>query len=152
MSWLGRGFGFAFGVAIVIGLIAVGAAAAKVVVLTFVAVLLASALEPMVGLIRARVPVGRGATILLVYLGFFVTVLGLAFLVVPAAIGQGQQIVAKLPGLIETTRDWADTLRPRVLATSVTELLDSVSHVVIKAALRVPTPCSRSGPLRQRRR
>jgi predicted PurR-regulated permease PerM len=130
MSWLVRGFGFAFGVAIVIGLIALGAAAGKVLVLTFVAILLASALEPMVGVIRDRLPVGRGATILLVYLGFFVTVLGLAFLVVPAAIGQGQQIVAKLPGLIETTRTWAETLRPAVLSTSVTELLDSVSQAV----------------------
>jgi predicted PurR-regulated permease PerM len=130
MSWLVRGFGFAFGVAIVIGLIALGAAAGKVLVLTFVAILLASALEPMVGVIRDRLPVGRGATILLVYLGFFVTVLGLAFLVVPAAIGQGQQIVAKLPGLIETTRTWAETLRPAVLSTSVTQLLDSVSQAV----------------------
>ncbi|MFL5649209.1 MAG: AI-2E family transporter, partial [Chloroflexota bacterium] len=134
MSWLVRGFGFAFGVAIVIGLIALGAAAGKVLILTFVAVLLASALEPMVGVIRDKLPVGRGGTILLVYLGFFVTVLGLAFLVVPAAIGQGQQIVAKLPGLIDTTRSWAQTLRPDVLSTSVTELLDSVSHVVTPPA------------------
>ncbi|MFL5722576.1 MAG: AI-2E family transporter [Chloroflexota bacterium] len=134
MSWLVRGFGFAFGVAIVIGLIALGAAAGKVLILTFVAVLLASALEPMVGFIRDKLPVGRGGTILLVYLGFFVTVLGLAFLVVPAAIGQGQQIVAKLPGLIDTTRSWAQTLRPDVLSTSVTELLDSISHVVTPPA------------------
>ncbi|MFL5677838.1 MAG: AI-2E family transporter [Chloroflexota bacterium] len=134
MSWLVRGFGFAFGVAIVIGLIALGAAAGKVLILTFVAVLLASALEPMVGVIRDKLPVGRGGTILLVYLGFFVTVLGLAFLVVPAAIGQGQQIVAKLPGLIDTTRSWAQTLRPDVLSTSVTELLDSISHVVTPPA------------------
>ncbi|MFL5711468.1 MAG: AI-2E family transporter [Chloroflexota bacterium] len=134
LSWLVRGFGFAFGVAIVIGLIALGAAAGKVLILTFVAVLLASALEPMVGVIRDKLPVGRGGTILLVYLGFFVTVLGLAFLVVPAAIGQGQQIVAKLPGLIDTTRSWAQTLRPDVLSTSVTELLDSVSHVVTPPA------------------
>ncbi|MFL5719585.1 MAG: AI-2E family transporter [Chloroflexota bacterium] len=134
MSWLVRGFGFAFGVAIVIGLIALGAAAGKVLILTFVAVLLASALEPMVGVIRDKLPVGRGGTILLVYLGFFVTVLGLAFLVVPAAIGQGQQIVAKLPGLIDTTRSWAQTLRPDDLSTSVTELLDSVSHVVTPPA------------------
>ncbi|MFL5667973.1 MAG: AI-2E family transporter [Chloroflexota bacterium] len=134
LSWLVRGFGFAFGVAIVIGLIALGAAAGKVLILTFVAVLLASALEPMVGVIRDKLPVGRGGTILLVYLGFFVTVLGLAFLVVPAAIGQGQQIVAKLPGLIDTTRSWAQTLRPDVLSTSVTELLDSISHVVTPPA------------------
>jgi predicted PurR-regulated permease PerM len=134
MSWLVRGFGFAFGVALVVGLIALGAAAGKVLILTFVAILLASALEPMVGLIRDRLPVGRGATILLVYLAFFVTVLGLAFLVVPAAIGQGQQIVAKLPGLIETTRTWAQTLRPEILSTSVTELLDSVAQAVTPRA------------------
>src|SRR3954454_23650558 len=109
MSWSIRGFGFAFGAAIVIGLIALGAAALKVLILTFVAILLASALEPMVGMIRGRLAVGRGRTILLVYLGFFVTVLGLAFLVVPAAIGQGQQIVSKLPGLIESTKAWAGT-------------------------------------------
>jgi len=130
MSWVVRGFGFAFGVAIVLGLIALGAAAGKVLILTFVAILLASALEPMVGVIRERLPVGRGSTILLVYVTFFVTVLGLAFLVVPAAIGQGQQIVAKLPTLIETTRTWSETLRPAVLSTSVRELLDSVSTVV----------------------
>ena len=105
MPWMVRGFGFAFGVAIVVGLIALGAAAGKVLILTFVAILLASALEPMVGVIRERLPVGRGSTILLVYVTFFVTVLGLAFLVVPAAIGQGQQIVAKLPTLIEIDAD-----------------------------------------------
>src|SRR6478735_6759969 len=134
MSWVVRGFGFAFGVAIVLGLIALGAAAGKVLILTFVAILLASALEPMVGVIRNRLPVGRGSTILLVYLAFFVTVLGLAFLVVPAAIGQGQEIVAKLPRLIETTRTWAATLRPAVLSTSVTELLNSVAKVVTPTA------------------
>jgi predicted PurR-regulated permease PerM len=130
MSWVVRGFGFAFGVAIVLGLIALGAAAGKVLILTFVAILLASALEPMVGVIRERLPVGRGSTILLVYVTFFVTVLGLAFLVVPAAIGQGQQIMAKLPTLIETTRTWAETLRPAVLSTSVRDLLDSVAKFV----------------------
>ena len=66
------------------------------------------------------------------------TVLGLAFLVVPAAIGQGQQIVAKLPSLIETTRTWAETLRPAVLSTSVTELLDSVSKVVTPTGAPAP--------------
>jgi len=131
MSWLMRGFGFALGVAIVIGLLVLGAAAGKVLILTFVAVLLASALEPMVGAIRERMPVGRGGTILLVYVGFFVTVLGLAFLVVPAAIGQGQQIVAKLPALVESTKAWASTLEPKILSRSITELLDSVSKAVI---------------------
>ena len=86
--WALRGMGLAIGVAIVVGLIALAVAAGGVLLLLFVAILLASALEPIVGLLRGRLPIGRGATILLVYAGFFVTVLGLAFIVVPAAIRQ----------------------------------------------------------------
>ena len=44
--------GLAIGVAIVVGLIALAVAAGGVLVLLFVAILLASALEPMVGVIR----------------------------------------------------------------------------------------------------
>ena len=89
--------GLAIGVAIVVGLIALAVAAGGVLVLVFIAILLASALEPIVGIIRDRLPLGRGATILVVYVTFFVTVIGLAFIVVPAAIAQGQEIVTGLP-------------------------------------------------------
>ena len=66
--------GLAIGVAIVVGLIALAVAAGGVLLLLFVAILLASALEPIVGPIRDRLPLGRGATILVVYVTFFVTV------------------------------------------------------------------------------
>jgi predicted PurR-regulated permease PerM len=118
--------GLALGVAIVVGLIALAAAAGGVLVLLFVAILLASALEPIVGFLRSRLPIGRGATILLVYVTFFLAVIGLAFVVVPAAIGQGQKILASLPAFFESIRTWAATLRPRALGQSVTGLLGSV--------------------------
>ena len=100
-SWTLRGAGLALGAAIVVGLINLGLAAGGVLILVFVAILLASALEPMVGLIRDHLPLGRGATILVVYLTFFVTVIGLALVVVPAAIGQGQEVLDRLPTFIE---------------------------------------------------
>ena len=106
--WTIRGAGIAAGIALVVGVIALAVAAGGVLILLFVAILLASALEPIVGLIRDRLPLGRGATILVVYATFFVTVLGLAFIVVPAAIAQGEQVVAGLPAFFESARSWAD--------------------------------------------
>ena len=100
-SWTVRGAGLALGAAIVIGLIALGIAAGSVLLLLFVAILLAAALEPMVGLLRERLPLGRGATILAVYLGFFVTVVGLAHGVVPAALPPGEQVIAPRPPFFE---------------------------------------------------
>jgi len=131
--WTVRGAGIAAGIALVVGLIALAVAAGGVLILLFVAILLASALEPIVGLIRDRLPLGRGATILVVYATFFVTVLGLAFIVVPAAIAQGEHVVAGLPAFFDAARSWASTLRPHALATSVKALIDSVASVTHQA-------------------
>ena len=121
--------GLAIGVAIVVGLIALAVAAGGVLVLAFIAVLLASALEPMIGAIRDRLPLGRGATILVVYVTFFVTVIGLAFIVVPAAIAQGQEIVSGLPSTLDSIRSWAANLEPAILGDSITRLADSAGKV-----------------------
>jgi predicted PurR-regulated permease PerM len=128
--WAVRGMGLALGAAIVVGLIGLGIAAGGVLLLLFVAILLASALEPIVDILRDRLPVGRGAAILLVYAAFFVAVLGLAFVVVPKAISQGQEVVAAMPAFFDTVRSWASTLRPTILSESVTALVDSVSSVL----------------------
>ena len=125
VPWTVRGMGLAAGVAIVIGLIALGIAAANVLLLLFIAILLGSALEPFVGQIRERLPLGRGATILIVYLAFFVTVIGLALVVVPTAIGQGQTIIARLPAFFDEVRGWASTLRPNALSHAVTGLVNT---------------------------
>jgi predicted PurR-regulated permease PerM len=132
--WALRGMGLALGVALVYALVLVGIAAARVFLLIFIAILLASALEPMLGWLRERLPiVGRAGTIIVVYLTFFVTVVGLAFVVVPAAIGQAERILADLPPFFEQARASAEQIRPAALATSLTALIDSVS-----AALRPP--------------
>ena len=131
--WTIRGMGLAIGVAIIAGLLLLFVAAGSVLVLLFVAILLASALEPIVGFLRDRLPVGRGAAILLVYVAFFVVVLGLAFIVVPAAIGQGQRIIASLPAFLETIRGWAAGLRPASLSASVMALVDQAKSVVTPA-------------------
>lgn len=133
--WTIRGMGLALGALIVIGLVQLGAAAGGILLLLFIAVLLASALEPVVGTLRDRLPLGRGATILVVYLSFFVAVLFLAFIVVPAAIRQGEQIVESLPPFFEQARAWAGDLRPAALARSVTALIDSMASI-----LKPPTP------------
>ena len=135
--WTIRGAGFALGVAIIAGLLALGWAAGGVLLLLFVAILLASALEPIVGLLRDRLPIGRGATILVVYATFFVTVLGLAFIVLPAAIAQGEDILAGLPAFFDSARTWANDLRPAALSRSVTALIDSVAGL---ATPGVPDP------------
>jgi predicted PurR-regulated permease PerM len=136
--WTVRGMGLAIGVAIVVAVIALAIAAGGVLILLFVAILLASALEPIVGLIRDRFPLGRGATILIVYATFFVTVVGLAFIVVPKAISQGQEIVADMPAFLDSVRSWASTLRPAILGQSVTELADSVASVLAQSTTPDP--------------
>jgi predicted PurR-regulated permease PerM len=131
--WTVRGMALAAGIAIFIGLLALAVAAANVLLLLFVSILLASALEPVVGSLHDRLPIGRGATILVVYLAFFVAVLGLALIIVPAAIGQGQGILAGLPAFFASVRDWAGTLRPHALSVSVIQLVDSVSAIFAPA-------------------
>ena len=129
--WTLRGIGLALGVSVVYALVQVGIASARVILLVFVAVLLASALEPMLGWLRSRLPVvGRAGTIIVVYLAFFMTVVGLAFVVVPAAIGQAQQILDDLPPFFEQARAWAENIRPGALSTSLTALIDSVCQLL----------------------
>jgi predicted PurR-regulated permease PerM len=126
--WTLRGIGLALGVVLIYALLQLSIAASRVFLLVFIAVLLASALEPILGKLRQRLPVvGRAGTILVVYLTFFVTVVGLAFVVVPAAVGQAERILADLPPFFAEVRAWADTVRPAALATSLTALIDSVS-------------------------
>lgn len=133
--WTIRGMGLATGVLIILGLVALGAAAASVLLLLFIAVLLASALEPTVGALRNKLGLGRGATILLVYAVFFLSVLALAFIVLPAAIKQAEDIIKSLPPFFDQARAWAGDLRPAALSRSVSALISSVASI-----LRPPPP------------
>ena len=129
-----RGAGLAMGVALVAAVILVGIAAINVLVLVFIAMLLASGLQPVIAWIRGHGPVGRGPAILLVYGAFLAVVVGMAFVVVPAAAGQFERVTASLPPFFERAREWAQTLRPGGLASSVTALIDAAAHTI-----RVPS-------------
>lgn len=127
MGWAIRGAGLALGAVAVVGLVLLANAAAQVLLLIFISILLASALEPMVLTLRGRLPLGRGSTILAVYLVFFVVVIGFALLVVPAALAQAERVMTSLPPLFEDLSEQAAVLRPTALADSLTALIDAVA-------------------------
>ena len=127
LAWAIRGAGLAIGAAGVVGILLLASAAAQVLLLVFISILLASALEPMVLQLRGRLPLGRGSTILLVYLVFFVAVIGFALVVVPAALAQAQRIIVSLPPVFADLRAQVADLRPAALSESVTALIDAIA-------------------------
>jgi predicted PurR-regulated permease PerM len=125
LRWCVRGIGLGLGLAIVVGLLAVAGMAARVLLLVFVAVLLASGLEPLIGWLRTRLPIPRGATILVVFGLFLLGVVALALVVVPAALTQASDVAARLPPLLGRLREETSGLRPAALAASLTALVDA---------------------------
>src|SRR5215218_4109027 len=98
--WFVRGSALAFGAALAIGIVVALIVGARVVVLVFFAILLASGLEPLIDRIRMRSPLGRGATLLLVYIGFFCMIAAVLLLVVPGAINQVGELGTKVTPLL----------------------------------------------------
>jgi len=130
VAWGVRGMGLAAGVALVLGLALIAVAAGRVLLLVFLAILPASALEPFIGWIRGHLGLGRGPTILLVYATFFIVVIAMALIVVPAAIGQFQETVAGMPPLFDRAREWAGGLRPAGLSASAKALIGAAEDVL----------------------
>jgi predicted PurR-regulated permease PerM len=130
-----RGAGFAIGVLLVAGIALVGVAAINVLVLVFIAVILASGLQPIVAWIRGHLHLGRGPAILVVYGAFLLSVAGLVLIVVPAAIGQLQRTLESLPPFFERAKTWAGTVQPAALGRAVSEMRDAAERT-----LRAPAP------------
>jgi predicted PurR-regulated permease PerM len=138
------GAGLAIGVALVAALVFVGLAALNVLLLVFIAVILASGLQPFIAWIRGHLPIGRGPTILIVYGLFLAAVVGLAFVVVPAAVAQAERTIDSLPPFFDRARAWAATLHPATLASTVTGLIDAADRTLRPPASR---PAGRRGRL-----
>ena len=79
-EWVHKGIAATIGVLVVLGLVWLGIQATNVLILVFVAILLASGLRPAVGLMRARLPIGLGTSILLGYGVFAVSIVVVSFL------------------------------------------------------------------------
>jgi predicted PurR-regulated permease PerM len=138
--WFIRGAGLAFGAALAVGIIYVLLVGAPVVVLVFVALLLASGLEPLIDKIRNNSPIGRGATLLLVYATFFAVVAAMLLLVVPSAIGQFGELGTKLRPILDDAREWARTVEPRSISVALVGLVDTAQQTLAPTTPDVPEP------------
>lgn len=122
IRWAVRGAGLAIGAGLVLLLAAVASAAATVLLLVFLAVLLASGLEPLIGWLRARIGIGRIWTILLVY-GVFIVVVGvLVLLVAPLAVDQAGALWTALPGFLDALDAWAAGIEADAVSRAVAAL------------------------------
>ena len=122
------------GALVILALVLIAAHAASILVLVFLAVLLGAGLEPVVGWLRAHLPLGRSTGILVAYGAFLASVIVLAFVVVPTALNQLALLAKELPALLDQARAWAHDLRPAVLSSTVTALLDSAQRNLGQAA------------------
>ncbi len=139
-----RGAGLAVGVVIVLAVVGLAVAARNVLVLMFIAVILASGLQPVIAWLRAHLSIGRGLAILLVYGLFLTIVVGMALVIVPAALSQLDRTIASLPPFFERARAWASTLQPAAMARTVGALVNAAA-----AALKPPDGAPSTGQVVQ---
>jgi len=135
LRWIVRGAGFAIGVGFIAILGYLAFSARDVLFLVFLSILLGAGLEPVIGWIRTRLPIGRAAGILVVYAAFLVTVVALVLVIVPAAATQIELALGRLPTFLESIRGGVDHLRPTVLADGLDRLIDEAD-----AALKPSSP------------
>ena len=138
--WFTRGAALALGAALTVAMIYIFLLGMPVVILVFIALLLASALEPLVDSIRTRTPLRRGATLLLVYLVFFLGLAALVLLVVPGAINQFGDIGARATPLLANAHAWAETLEPKPVSVALIGLIDSLQKAIQPSAVQAPPP------------
>lgn len=134
MQWTVRGAGFALGAGGVALVALVASRSLGVLLLVFVGVLLAASLEPLVARLRRRLPLSRGQAILLTYVGFFVAVVALALLVVPAAVAEAERVIARIPDALDSAAAWSDTVRPRAIGDTLGQLIAAAKDQLAQAA------------------
>jgi predicted PurR-regulated permease PerM len=129
-TWFSRGVGFVGGGLLAYGVVNGFIGASSVVLLFFFALLLASALEPLVARLRDRLPVARGAALLLVYAAFFASVLIMALLVIPGALDQVGDLTVALPHALQRAKDASQNLEPDVLRRSLGAIIDAAINAL----------------------
>jgi predicted PurR-regulated permease PerM len=136
--WFARGVGLFAGGLLVLALTTATIAAGSVVLLVFLALLIASALSPLVDRLRSVLPIGRGPAILLVYVSFFAAVAGIALLLVPVMASQTSDLAAQLPAVDQRLETWAHALRPTELASSVGAVIQAAKAAIDRGPLVLP--------------
>jgi len=138
VGWTARGAGLALGAGGVFLLASVLASALSVLALVFIAVLLATALEPLIGWVRTHARfVPRSAAILGVYLAFFAIVAVFCVFVLPIAAGEASQAIGRIPRLLDDVEAWSATLPQEQLRQTVQSLVDAARS---RLDVQAPTP------------
>ncbi len=138
VGWTARGAGLAIGAGSVLLLATVFASALNVLALVFIAVLLATALEPFIGWIRTRAPfIPRSLAILGVYVAFFAAVAALCVFVLPIAVGQANVALGRIPALLDETETWSKTIQQEQVRATVQSLVDAARS---RIDLQAPSP------------
>jgi predicted PurR-regulated permease PerM len=119
--------GLAGGAMFAYGIVSGFLIASSVVLLLFFAILLASALHPLVSSLRSRLPVARGGALLLVFITFFAIVLLMGLLVVPGAITQAGELADELPAALQRAKDSIRDLQPEALRASLGAIIDAAT-------------------------
>lgn len=136
--WLVRGMAFVLGGGIVILGALVAGAASSVIVLVFIAILLGSALDPVVDAMRDHTPLNRAAAILAVYASLIGMVIATAVLLAPVVATQIGAFSARLPGFLQDAHSWASTIQPRALGKGFEAVLLSMDRS-LKPSIRMRT-------------
>lgn len=138
--WFVRGIGFAAGAVVATAVLYGMLIGARVLVLVFIALLLASGLEPLIDRVRAHTRLGRGATLLVAYASLFLAMAALVLLVLPGAINQFNDLGTQLAPILADAREWARTIEPRALSTSLIGLIDTIQRALTPTAGEGPAP------------
>ena len=101
----------------------------EVLLLFFLAILLATAIEPVVNRLR-RGPFTKGSGTLVVYAAIILAVGLPAYLAIPPAINQGTAFFESLPARVQGFRPVAENLEPRMLGDLAVTVLDRVNYQV----------------------
>ena len=96
--------------------------------------------ERAIDRLRSRGILGRGATLLLVYAGFFGLVVVVALLIIPSAVNQFAELGTRITPLLLSAREWAQTVEPRALSVSLTGLIDTLQRVLVPTGSGAPEP------------
>ena len=129
-TWFVRGIGFVGGGLLAYGIVLGFLGASSVALLFFIALLFASALEPLVAMLRSRLPVARGAALLLVYATFFAVVLLMALVVIPGALHEVGDLSTALPAAIKRGKDATSGLQPEALRSSLGAIFDAAGEAL----------------------
>jgi predicted PurR-regulated permease PerM len=95
----------------------------EVLFLLFVAILLATAIEPLVNRLR-RGPFNRGTGVLVVYTMIVVLLAVPAYIIIPSILTQAAGFAETVPNRLEALRPQVQALQPRFLSEAATGALD----------------------------